>query len=159
MDKRKSGSKEGKEKTRRIISLEDYRKNKYEEKKREYERVLFNRILGVYSFAEKDSLKHVEVIDISYSGLKFKEDKPSPPFLIGDKVALRFYFTPSTFLRAIAEVRRSKPFSDDGKNGIEYGCEIDKKTKSYEVIKRLVSFMYKYSEIACLDQHPPLIWF
>jgi len=155
MDKRKSKSKS----SRRIISLEDYRKNKTEERRREYERVLFNRILGVYSFAEKAGLKHVDVMDISYSGLRFREEKPSPAFKVGEKIALRFYFTPSSFLRLIAEIKRSNPFQDDGLEGLEYGCQIDRNTRAYEVVHQLVTFMYKYSEIACQDQNPPLIWF
>ena len=36
---------------------------------------------------------------------------------------------------------------------------LDKNTKSYEALKQLISFMYKYSEIACEDQNPPMIWF
>jgi len=53
MDKRKSKDK-GRD---RIIDLQKYRKDKTEERKREYERLLFNRILGVYSFAEREELK------------------------------------------------------------------------------------------------------
>ncbi len=49
MDKRKS---KDKEKVKdKVVDLSDYRKNKNEERRREYERVLFNRVLGVYSFA------------------------------------------------------------------------------------------------------------
>src|ERR1700679_4027713 len=103
MDKRKSKDKlKSKE---RIIDLNDYRKNKNEERRREYERVLFNRILGVYSFAEKAGLNHVEVIDISYSGVRFREEKPEHPLKPGSKIALRFYFTPSSYLRLVVDVK------------------------------------------------------
>ncbi len=155
MDKRKS-----KEKTNeQIIDLNSYRKNKNEEKRREYERVLFNRILGVYSFAEKTGLNHVEVIDISYSGMRFREERPENPLKPGSKIALRFYFTPSSFLRLVVDVKRVTPFKEQEREGLEYGCEIDQNTKSYEVIKNLVSFMYNYAEIACQDDSPPMIWF
>lgn len=156
MDKRKSPGKGGKE---RIIDLNSYRKNKNEEKRREYERVIFNRVLGVYSFAEKDGLTHVEVVDVSYSGLRFREEHPENPFKAAQKIALRFYFTPNTYLRVVIEVKRVIPFEENGRSGLEYGCEIDKNTKSYEVINQLVSFMYKYAEVACQDSHPPMIWF
>lgn len=157
MDKRKSKDKQkaGVD----IIDLNNYRKNKQEERKREYERVLFHRILGVYSFAEKDALHHVEVLDVSFSGIKFREKNPEKPITIGQKIALRFYFTPTTYLRAVVDVKRVIPFKDNDVQGLEYGCELDKNTKSYEVLKSLVQFMQKYSEIACTDAHPPLIWF
>lgn len=155
MDKRKSKDK----KKASIIDLNDFRKNKSEERRREYERVLFNRILGVYSFAEKSGLHHVEVVDVSYSGIKFREERPDHPLQVGQKIALRFYFTPSSYLRLVVEVRRSTPFSEDDREGLEYGCELDKNTKSYDVIRQLISFMYKYAEIACQDHNPPMIWF
>lgn len=155
MDKRKSKDKGDKG----IIDLNHYRKEKSEERRREYERVLFNRILGVYSFAEKTGLNHVEVVDMSYSGIKFREDKPENPMKAGQKIALRFYFTPSSYLRLVADVKRVIPFEEDDRQGLEYGCEIDKATKSYEVLKELVGFMYKYAEIACHDDNPPMIWF
>jgi len=156
MDKRKSPGKGGKE---RVIDLNSYRKNKNEERRREYERVLFNRVLGVYSFAEKNGLTHVEVVDVSFSGLRFREEHPEMPFQMGQKMALRFYFTPNTYLRVVLEIKRTIPFEENGRSGLEYGCEIDKDTKSFEVINQLVTFMYKYAEVACQDAHPPMIWF
>jgi hypothetical protein len=155
MDKRKSKDK----KRVSIIDLNDYRKNKSEQRRREYERVLFNRILGVYSFAEKTGLQHVEVLDISYSGIKFREIQPEISLKVDQKVALRFYFTPSSYLRLIVGVKRLTPFQEEDREGLEYGCELDKSTRSYDVIRQLISFMYKYSEIACQDQNPPMIWF
>ena len=162
MDKRKSKDKETKEKStqeNQVVDLNNYRKNKSEERRREYERVLFNRILGVYSFAEKTGLHHVEVMDISYSGIKFKEERPEAPLKVGQKIALRFYFTPSSYLRLVVEVKRVTPFNEEDREGLEYGCELDKNTKSYDVLKQLISFMYKYAEVACQDNNPPMIWF
>ena len=155
MDKRKSKDKSDKS----IIDLNHYRKEKSEERRREYERVLFNRILGVYSFAEKTGLHHIEVVDMSYSGIRFREDRPENPLMAGQKIALRFYFTPSSYLRLVVDVKRIIPYDEGDRQGLEYGCEIDVETKSYEVLKELVGFMYKYAEIACQDDNPPMIWF
>jgi len=156
MDKRKSPGKGGKD---RVIDLNSYRKNKNEERRREYERVLFNRVLGVYSFAEKNGLTHVEVLDVSYTGLRFREERPEPPFQAGQKIGIRFYFTPNSYLRVVMEVKRVTPFEDQGRAGLEYGCEIDKDTKAYDVINQLITFMYKYAEVACHYNQPPMIWF
>ncbi len=162
MDKRKSKDKgEGKKAktSKKVVDLTTYRQEKTEERRREYERVLFHRVLGVYSFAEKNNLQHVEVLDISYSGLLFRETRPDPALKAGQKIALRFYFTPSSYLRLVVDVKRALPFKHNGREGIEYGCELDKSTRSYEVLRQLVNFMQKYSEIACQDPNPPMIWF
>lgn len=156
MDKKKPKDKDS---PVQVVALEDYRKNKNEERKREYERILFNRILGVYSFAEKTGLKHIEVADISYTGIKFREEKPENPLQTGQKIALRFYFTPTSYLRLVVEAKRVTPFEEKDRQGLEYGCEIDKDTKSYQVIQQLISFMYKYAEVACQDENPPMVWF
>jgi PilZ domain len=154
MDHRKSKDKS----ENQIIDLNQYRNERDEERRREYERVLFNRILGVYSYAEtsgKGSLNHVEVLDVSYSGLRFREEKPELPLRVGQKVVLRFYFTPSSYLRVIIDVKRATKFQEEGRQGYEYGCEIDSSTKSCEVLKAFVGFMYKYAETACNDETPP----
>ena len=155
MDKEKT--KKGK--TEGVIDLIEYRKNKNDKRRREYERVLFNRILGVYSFAEKGGLHHVEVVDMSLSGIRFKEETPEKPYRVGDKLSLRFYFTPTSYLKVIVQVKRTAPFDEDGRQGLEYGCMIDKGTKSYEVISKLIAFMELYVEIACQDSNPPVIFF
>lgn len=162
MDKRKSKDKTEKKSkaTKKVVDLAVYRAEKNEEKRREYERVLFHRVLGVYSFAEKNSVLHqVEVLDISFSGVLFRELHPNPALKPGDKVALRFYFTPSSYLRLVVDVKRSRPFKSAGRDGLEYGCELDKNTRSYDVLRQLVNFMYRYAEIACQDPNPPLIFF
>ncbi|MBY0372335.1 PilZ domain-containing protein [bacterium] len=163
MDKRKSKDKSTTKKSkisRKVVDLSAYREEKNEERRREYERVLFHKILGVYSFAEfNNKIHNVEVLDISYSGILFRELHPQLPSQPGSKVALRFYFTPSSYLRLVVEVKRTRPFKSGGRQGLEYGCELDKSTRSYEVLRQLVQFMYKYAEIACQDATPPMIWF
>lgn len=163
MDKRKSKDKSPAGKTKsskKVVDLNAYREVKNEERRREYERVLFHKILGVYSFAEKDGkLFNVEILDISYSGILFRELHPELPMQSGAKVALRFYFTPSSYLRLVVEVKRTRTFKSGHREGVEYGCELDKATRSYEVLRQLVGFMYKYAEIACQDPTPPMIWF
>ena len=163
MDKRKSRDKDqGGSAAEKIIDLANYRKNKSEQRRREYERVLFNRILGVYSFAErgeKTELKHLEIIDISFSGIKFRIENPHDQLSVAGKTTLRLYFTPASYLRIVVEVKRAVPYQADGRDGLEYGCELDRVTKSYEVIKQLVDFIQKYSEIATQDHQPPMVWY
>ena len=91
--------------------------------------------------------------------MKFFEERPVKQLQKGSKLALRFYFTPSSFLRLVLNINRVSPVSEHGREGLEYGCEFDKNTKSYKVIRQLVSFMHVYSEVACSDQNPPMIFF
>ncbi len=158
MDKGKS--KTPKRVNEKIIDLSLYRRNKSEQRRREYERLLFNRILGVYSFAEKGGLHHIEVIDVSQSGLRFREKQGTEkPMLAGQQVNLRLYFTPHTFLRILTTVKRMEKETVNGQTVYEYGCEIDRETLSYETLRQLLMFMEKYAQIATEDPNPPMIWF
>lgn len=155
----KSSSKTRTKSGKKIVDLSEFRKSKHEEVRRDYERILFNRVLGVYSFAERVGVHHIEVVDLSQTGLRFREQSPEVPFQPGQKIALRFYFTPTSFLRVIVDVLRATPYKDSGRSGFEYGCRIDAETKSAEVVRQLVTFMHSYADLACQDSSPPLLWF
>src|SRR5205085_2360472 len=74
------------------------RKEKQESLKREYERVLFNKILGCYAVLERVGLKAIEMVDISKNGCSFKTPSSAAPFEVNEDIDLRYYFTNSTFL-------------------------------------------------------------
>ncbi len=70
-------------------------------------------------------------MDISFSGIKFREERPELPLKVDhEDSALRFYFTPSSYLRLVVEVKRVTPFREDDREGLEYGCELDNGTRS-----------------------------
>ncbi len=142
-----------------IVDFAQYRKNKTEQRFREYERVLFNRVLGVYSYAERNSLDQVEVVDISFKGIRYRERGERPSHEKGEEVALRFYFTPSSYMKIIVEIKRIHLFEEAGIKWVEYGGNFNTQTKSYAAMKQLVSFLQVYSEVACQDHSPPQNWF
>ncbi len=141
-----------------IVDFNGYKKDRDQRKKREYERLLFNRLFGVCSFVEQDKLIPIDIQDVSYSGIRFRQPAHSEfPVKAGTKVGMRFYFTPTSFIRLQAEIKRYEVISADAKRYFEYGCELSKDTKSYEVLHSLIQFMHKYSEVATTDEKSP-IW-
>ena len=142
-----------------IVDFNGYKKTRDQKKKREYERILFQRLFGVCSFVEQSKLVQIDILDISYSGIRFRELALSDfPVTSGTKVGMRFYFTPTSFIRLIAEIKRYEVTTQESKRYFEYGCEINKDTKSYDVIHSLVSFMHKYSQVATPDDKSPALW-
>lgn len=161
MDKRtrKSTPSKVSKKNPKVLDLSQFRQLKIEEKRRHYERVIFTRVLGLYSFMEESGggLEQIDIVDMSENGLKMFRSQPHNILEVGSSIPLRLYFTPSSYLKILVYIRRIEENTD--RKGYEYGCEIDRDTKSYMVLKQLVLFLRTYSEMACEDSTPPLVWF
>ena len=132
----------------KLIQIGEIRSAKQEDLKREYERILFGRILGCYTIATTTGMKAVEIVDISKSGISFKMDPKGSFYNIGEDVDLRLYFSAKTYLAVKVNVKRVQQNEDNTSPHYLYGCAFDTTLKSYEVIHKLVDFIAAYSEQA-----------
>ncbi|MEI7440707.1 MAG: PilZ domain-containing protein [bacterium] len=132
----------------KLIQIGEVRTAKQEDLKREYERILFGRILGCYTIAETTGMKAVEIVDISKSGISFKMDPKGSFYNIGEDVDLRLYFSAKTYLAVKVNVKRVQENEENSRNHFLYGCTFDTTLKSYSVIDKLVDFITSYSEQA-----------
>jgi hypothetical protein len=142
-----------------VINLEEAQKQRLEEKRREYERVLFDNMLGCYSVIEKKGLKSVRMVDISKSGMKFRMLESEGTFEIGEELAFRFYFSQDTYLPAFITIKREDRVVEDGMTYVEYGANFDKNLQSYEALLNFVEFVYQYAKHAKKDNGDKQIWF
>lgn len=131
-----------------IVDFGEARKKKLEEKRRKTERIFFRHILGVYSVVENEKLRSIEIVDMSDDGLAFQVpfDPVDPWPKDADHVQLRLYFSQDTYLPISVNVKNSRPSINDGVRYVQYGCEVDSKTQSYEAFKQFVQFLRLYSE-------------
>ncbi len=144
----------------KLIQLGDLRAAKQDDLKREYERILFGRILGCYTIAATTGMKAVEVVDISKSGLSFKMDPKGSFYNVGEDVDLRLYFSAKTYLPIKVNVKRASQVEEgEGKMWL-YGCTLDTTLHAHKVIETLVDFIAAYSEQAKKeDGHEKLLLF
>lgn len=134
----------------KLIQIGDLRAAKQDDLRREYERILFGRILGCYTIAQTTGMKAVEIVDISKSGISFKMDPKGSFYNVGEEVDLRLYFSAKTFLPIKVTVKRAAQMQDDDTAWI-YGCTLDTTLKAHKVIDTLVDFIAAYSEQAQKD--------
>ena len=144
----------------KLVQIADARREKQERLKRDYERVLFNRVLGSYTYVDKLGLRSVEMVDISKSGCSFRMPIPEGAYAVGEEVDFRFYFSNSTFLPCRLTVRRATEIVED--NGLRYwlyGCTFDDSLSTYPVIERFVEFINAYAAHAKEDKGDKQVWY
>lgn len=132
----------------KLIQIGDLRTAKQEDLRREYERILFGRILGCYTIAETTGMRAVEVVDISKSGISFKMDPKGSFYNLDEDVDLRLYFSAKTYLACRVNVKRAIEVPETEGKMWHYGCTFDTSLKSYVVVERLIDFIVAYSEQA-----------
>lgn len=131
----------------KLIQIGDLRAAKQDDLRREYERILFGRILGCYTIAQTTGMKAVEIVDISQSGISFKMDPKGSFYNVGEEVDLRLYFSAKTYLPIKVNVKRAAEMDDEAKMWL-YGCTFDTTLQAHAVIVALVEFIRSYSEHA-----------
>lgn len=135
-----------------VINLREIRAEKIEEKRREYERVVFRSSFGVYTVMEQKGLHAVEILDISEGGMQFQvAEKSTLQLNTGDVIPVRFYFAADHFITVDVKVVRSFSAIENGKSVHRYGCLIDKTMASYAAIYHFVQFITKCAEFGHKD--------
>lgn len=130
-----------------IVNLSKVREEKIEERRREYERIVFKNTLGVYTVMDQSGLHAIDLIDISEGGLSFQvPEKKALEVKEGDNLNLRFYISTDTYILVGIKVVRSFSAIDQGQVMHRYGCLIDKTMASYAAIFHFVQFIAKCAE-------------
>jgi len=131
----------------KVVALSEVRKEKIEEKRREYERVVFRSNFGVYTYHGESGLTAIEVVDISQGGMQFQTpEKSSLNLEVGSIVPVRLYFATDHYISIDVKVVRSFTAIEDGRAVHRYGCLMDTKMASYSAIYHFVHFIEKCAE-------------
>ena len=144
----------------KVVQFSKAREEKQQEMRREYERVLFNRILGCYTVIEKLGLKAVEMVDVSRAGCNFRTMADDGNFDLEEELDFRFYFSNTTFIPMKITVKRVNKVTENGATYFEHGCVFDKALSTYPTIEKFVEFVNLYATSAKEDKgdrHPWLL--
>ncbi|MBF0207177.1 MAG: PilZ domain-containing protein [Oligoflexia bacterium] len=148
--------------TDEVINFVKKRNESIEQRRREFERVMFQNFLGVYSVLDDDKEQTVaiELVDISDNGCLFQIPCHNPKNSASiqhlrkkSSVDLRIYFTEKSYLLIAVSVRYCKEFVDmEGITYFRFGCEFDKSSSSFEALESFIKFIYKFAEHASTDR-------
>jgi hypothetical protein len=145
-----------------VVDFTELRQAKIEEKKRKYERVLFQKVLGAYCVAEGIGLKAIELVDVSLEGLSFQlpfDSKNNDGMSVGKEMTFRIYFSEDSYIPIGVRIQNERPYIENGQKYIRYGCSVDTSLQSYEAYKLFVQFLTKYAELAQIDSGEVKLFF
>ena len=120
--------------------------------KREFERILFNKFLGVYTLVETRSLHRVNLVDISTTGCRFEISRNHGELQVGDQWAFRFYFTEDTYLPALLKIKHRYDSENAEEDYIGYGAAFDSTASTYSCLSDYVNVLYCYVTHAVEDK-------
>lgn len=145
----------------------DFNKKKaetIEQKRRAFNRIVFQNFLGAYSVIDDNgSIYPVTLVDIAGDGCSFQVPwNPSKDKKMEQEteVVMRMYFTDSSYIPVILSVRHGKEVvAQDGTLRMQYGCEFDKSSSSFEAMQSFIDFLYKFAEHSAIDRGDTKVYF
>ncbi len=149
---------------KKVVDFNKKRLESIEQKRRTFERVVFQEFLGVYTVVDdQGSGFPVKLIDISKDGCQFQvpfSAKAKNQFKAGTETTLKLYFTKGSYLPAVVTVRHASEYIDkDGDAWLRLGGEFDTKIPSFQALKSFIDFIFQYAEFSCLDKGESKVYF
>lgn len=149
---------------KKVIDFNKKRQESIEQKRRSFERVVFQEFLGVYTVVDdQGSGFPIKLIDISKDGCQFQVPyslKAMNQFKAGTETTLKLYFTKGSYLPALVTVRHASEYIDQqGDAWLRLGGEFDTEIPSFQALSSFIDFIYQYAEFSCLDKGESKVYF
>ena len=149
---------------KKVVDFNAKRKESIEQKRRTFERVVFQEFLGVYSVVDdQGSGFPIKLIDISSDGLQFQLPfslKAKNQFKGGTEVTLKLYFSKASYLPAVVTVRHASEYVDkDGDAWLRLVGTFDTSLPSFAALSSFINFIYQYAQFSCIDKGENKVYF
>lgn len=149
---------------KKVVDFNEKRKQTIEQKRRTFERVVFQEFLGVYSVVDDQGSNFpIKLVDISSDGCQFQLPfslKAKNQFKPDTEVTLKLFFTKGSYLPAVVTVRHASEYVDQqGDAWLRLGGEFDTSLPSFQALASFIQFIYQYAEFSCLDKGESKVYF
>jgi hypothetical protein len=149
---------------KKVVDFNEIRKQSIEQKRRSFERVVFQEFLGVYTVVDDSGSNYpIKLVDISRDGLQFQipfSPKAKNQFAQDTEWTIKLFFTKGTYVPAVVTVRHTSKYNDEnGEVWLRLGCEFDKNLPSFKAVSSFVEFIYQYAEFSVLDKGESKVYF
>jgi hypothetical protein len=147
----------------KVIDFVSKRQGNIENKRRNFERLMFQNVMGAYSvIAQGDAIHPITMVNISKDGCMFRipwrvnEDEK---IATDSELSLRMYFSKKSYIPVVVKVVRSQEVLEDGRTYMDYGCMFDKSLQSFAALEAFIDFLYKFAEYSAVDQGSDKVFF
>lgn len=149
---------------KKVVDFNQKRKETIEQKRRSFERVVFQEFLGVYTVVDDQGTSlPIKLLDISKDGCQLqlpfsKVNKAT--FTNGKEIELKLFFTKGTYIPAMVTVRHASEYVDQqGDAWLRLGGEFDTSLPSFKALSHFIEFIYQYAEFSCVDHTNSKVYF
>jgi hypothetical protein len=149
---------------KKVVDFNEKRKKTIEQKRRNFERVVFQEFLGVETVVDSHGSGHpIKLLDVSNTGCQLQlpfSPNAKNQFSSGTELTLKFYFTKQTYLSAIVVVRHTSEYVDSkGDVWLRLGGEFDTSLPSFNALRSFIDFIYQYAEYSHVDKGEGKVYF
>lgn len=149
---------------KKVVDFNAKRKESIEQKRRTFERVVFQEFLGVETVIDDQGAGYpVKLVDISSEGCQFQvpfSAKAKNQFKSGTELTLKLFFTKGSYLPAVVNLRHTSEYIDkDGDAWLRIGGVFDTSLPSFAALSSFINFIYQYAEFSCLDKGESKVYF
>ena len=111
----------------KILDFVSHRKSNLEDKKRKFERIMFENLFGAYLVHESgDDVFKMNLIDVSYEGCLIEmpriQNQKLSSFRPNDELVFRLYFSDKSFIPITIQVKRVIEKIEGGMAFTQLGC-------------------------------------
>jgi hypothetical protein len=147
-----------------VVDFNEKRKKSIEQKRRTFERVVFQEFLGVYSVIDDQGAGYpIKLLDISKDGCQFQVPfslKAKNQFKDGTELTLKLYFSKGSYLPAVVTIRHASEYIDQqGDAWLRLGSEFDTSLPTFKALSSFIDFIYQYAEFSCIDKSDSKVFF
>jgi hypothetical protein len=136
-----------------IISLDQFRSRKQDEKKRKTERIFFHNLVGVYAVTQPGKMVPVELINVSEEGLAiqvpYHSDKTWPTD--SNNLPIRLYFSADSYFEVLVDVKNTNSTIENGSRYRRFGCQVQTEQRTFIAWTNFVNFLKAFSEVSERD--------
>jgi hypothetical protein len=148
----------------KLLDFVSKRKKTIEQKRRSFERVLFQNFLGAYTVLDtQGSVYPVELVDVSHEGCLFQipwNPAKDKKFEENTEFTMRMYFTKKSYIPVVVNIKYGKELiEEDGTTHMQYGCEFDTSLPSFDAMKNFIDFVYSFAEHSTIDKNEKKVFF
>ena len=149
---------------KKVFDFGEKRRQSIEQKRRTFERVMFEEFLGVEAVIDDNGTGYpVKLLDVSKDGLLFQipyGPKEKAFFKTDSDFTLKLFFTKGTYLNVVVKVRHTKEHVDQ-RGDVYWRCggEFDKTLPSFKAVESFIDFIYQYAEFSCQDNVAHKVYF
>ena len=147
----------------KVLDFNKKKADTIEQKRRAFNRIVFQNFLGAYSVIDDNgAIYPVTMVDIAGDGCSFQVPwgPKDTKLASGFEITMRMYFTNASYIPVIMNIRHGKEvLGKDGITYMQYGCEFDKTSASFEAIQSFIDFIYRFAEHSAIDKGDTKVYF